>query len=70
VDSVEGREALQRDLDRLESWKITNHMTFNKSKCRILLPEWGSPGYVYKMGNERLERRPAERNLGVWVMAN
>jgi len=36
VDSLESREALQRGLDRLESWTITNVMKFNKSTCQIL----------------------------------
>jgi len=32
VDSLEGREALQRDLGRLERCTITNYMKFNKRK--------------------------------------
>ncbi|PKU47310.1 hypothetical protein llap_2409 [Limosa lapponica baueri] len=67
VDFLEGREALQRDLDRLESWAITNCMKFNKSKCWIVHLEWGNPCYRYKLGDESLESSPAETNLGEWV---
>ncbi|KAK4826970.1 hypothetical protein QYF61_012911 [Mycteria americana] len=67
MDSLEGREVLQRDLDKLESWAIINHMKFKKSKRWILHLGQGNPGYMYKVGDERLESSPAERYLGVWV---
>lgn len=35
MDCLEDREALQRDLDRLESSAITNHKRFNMSRCQI-----------------------------------
>lgn len=46
IDPHKGRQSLLRDCDRLVWWKITNHVTFNKSKCWIVHVAWCYPGCI------------------------
>ena len=51
----------------MEHWATINGMKFNKSKCRILHLGGRNSGHKCKLAEERLESRPAEKDLRVLV---
>ncbi|GAB0204725.1 cAMP-dependent protein kinase inhibitor alpha [Grus japonensis] len=67
VDMLEGRDAIQRDLDRLGRWARAKLMKFNKAKCKVLYVGQCSPKHNYSLGREWIESSPEEKELGVLV---
>ncbi|GAB0209557.1 mitochondrial enolase superfamily member 1 [Grus japonensis] len=64
-NTLEGRDATPRDLNRLERWARANRMKFNKAKCKVLHVGRCNPKHNYRLGGEWIENSPEEKDLGV-----
>ena len=67
VDTLEGKDAIQRYLERSERWVHANLLKFNTAKCKVLHLGWGNPQHRCRLGREWLKSSSEEKDLGVLV---
>jgi len=52
VDTLEQRDSIQSDLDRLERWAYANLTKLNRAKCKVLHIGQCNPKPIYRLGRE------------------
>ena len=65
VDTLEGWDAILRDLGKCKKWPLVNLIRFSKTKCKVLHMGWSNPQHQYRQEDEWIESSPAEKDLGI-----
>ncbi|KAJ7403463.1 rna-directed dna polymerase from mobile element jockey-like [Pitangus sulphuratus] len=65
IDTLEGRDDIQRDLGRLQRWTSANLMKFHQYKCKVLHLYQDNPKHKYRLGSEWIESSPEEKDRGL-----
>ncbi|PKU46650.1 rna-directed dna polymerase from mobile element jockey- hypothetical protein [Limosa lapponica baueri] len=67
VNTLQGRGAIEVDLNKLETQACASVMKFNQAKCPVLHLGQGNPKHKYRLGGEWIERSPEEKDFQVLV---
>ncbi|KAJ7398794.1 hypothetical protein BTVI_121076 [Pitangus sulphuratus] len=67
VDTPEGWDAIQRDMDKFKNWAHGNLMSFKKTKCKVLFLSQDNARYQSGLGDEQIKSSPDKKDLGVLV---
>ena len=69
MDLLEGRKAVQRDLDCLDPWAKASCMRLDKAVCQVLHLGHSNPVQSCRLGKKGLEISPEVKDLGVLVIS-
>ena len=67
VDTQEGADKLQKDLDNFSKWARDWQMMFNVGKCKVLHLGNSNPRHKYFMDGKELMEVDEEKDLGVMI---
>lgn len=65
IDMLEGRDAMQGDLVKLERWSHVKLMKINKAKCKVLHLGRCNPKHKYRVSRKGIESSPEKKDFGV-----
>ncbi|KAJ7410390.1 rna-directed dna polymerase from mobile element jockey-like [Pitangus sulphuratus] len=70
VNTRQGRDAIQRDLHRLDRWAPVTFRRFNKAKYKVLHMGQGKPKHKFNLGGEWIENSLKKKDFGILVNEN